>query len=866
MSVPNKYFPRSLNEDTRMRPSTMNALESGKGLKRKAHTSLKVLSRMPNSSVPKDLDKDLLFKIKPKQVNIDKEQLFQDNMQLKLQNHSLQEELIKLKTKFSQVELELNKKDKLKENSGTWDKSQSVSLTQNLKQTIKDLKASLESKEKEMFKLRSNLKCSRTNELEAELQAYIDECTRLRHHLEETLKSKSDESNQDLLTAQALDHLQADKSRLETQNKSLQSQLNDLKSSIEDEKKRKKMIVRKVDVNQRSEMQKLKLVLQGRERELKEKEKEFKDREKDLVEKVEKLKSENSSLKIKLETALNKLRQSPSSFLVFKPNAPTFFRIVNVCVGKLKGLKEFLEGLKMVKSMSQIFEYVKGIYPQVKQSQVVDTMELFRLKKPEGIYDLVKEWFPLYDYTTENPELEHEVSKSVSKQQKSEVGFENKEMKVSEPTFTKVFKELVTPKKEEIEEVKQKIEKKEEIPFIVQEKIQPLPIKEEKKTPKSVITPTKSKNQPEIQVQPLIIEHGRSPNNAISTPKDPKPFENHPKTSKSEGKRPITKASTRKPQSSQKFWDKVAMCLQIHRLSKDEFINFLPEEISKKTVCQLFISEPFKFSSKDSKSFTKSIFSSFGSKNKKYVIPEEIFELFKENTEDWQIFTQEQEDEFNTELSEMVENFKSEILEQCSKIDSLNSGIVTIDEFQGILRALKISLTSNSWKYAKLLFYSCNEILDQVPYVYFLDNFGKEENESDEEGDQVIASKVRKYIEKIAEKLIDANLTVSEAFQHSGGNINPTQFLLSLEKLGINDIPEEDVELMVQALQDENSDEACILLEELADILNNYGVAEEPAGTLVQNSISKDQDTFKIENSEDNYQDDYEEYSEDSNT
>ena len=443
-----------------MRPSTMNGLESGKGQKRKAHTSLKVLTRMPNSSVPKDLDKDLLFKIKPKHVNIDKEQLFQDNMQLKLKNHSLEEELIKLKTKYSQVELELNKKDKLKENSGTWDKSQSVSLAQNLKQTIKDLKASLESREKEMFKLRSNLKCSRTNELEAELQAYVDECTRLRHHLEETLKSKTDESNQDLLTAQALDHLQADKSRLETLNKSLQSQLNDLKSSIEEEKKRKKMIVRKVDVNQRSEMQKLKLVLQGRERELKEKDKEFKDREKELKEKEEKLKSENSSLKIKLESALNKLKQSPSSVLAFKPNAPTFFRIVDVCVGKFKGLKEFLEGLKMVKSMSQIFEYVKGIYPQIKQSQVVETMDLFRLKKPEGIYDLVKEWFHLFDYTTENPELEHEVSKSAIKQQRSEVKFVNKEMVVSEPSFTKALKEQVSPK---IEEVNPKIEKKEEV-------------------------------------------------------------------------------------------------------------------------------------------------------------------------------------------------------------------------------------------------------------------------------------------------------------------------------------------------------------------------------------------------------------------
>lgn len=893
MSVPIKYLPRSLNEDFGVRPSTISAHELSKGLKRKTHTSLKVLSRAPHSSMPKDLDKDLLFKIKPKHVNIDKEQLFQENMQLKLQSHALQEELVKLRTKYTQIEHELNKKDKLKENSGSWDRVQSVSLTQNLKQSIKDLKSNLENKEKEIFKLRSNLRCSRTNELEAELQAYVDECTRLRHHLEETIKSNSDTSNQDYLTAQALDSLQADKSRLESLNKTLQTELNDLKSSIDEEKKRKKMIVRKVDVNQRSEIQKLKLALQGRERELKEKEKEFKEIQKDFKEKEDKLRGENSNLKTKLENSLAKLKQNPGTALIYKPSAPAFFRIISACVSKLKGLKEFLEGVKVAKSISQIFEYVKGLYPQVKQSHIMEIMDLFKLKKPENLYEVIKEWFYLYDYTPENPEFEHEVSKSAAKLQKSEtkgLGMTN-----TKSSPIKAINENKSPKKEEKKEnsediqIKKQVviktdEKKEElkteefkdidlkkedfketsekISIAFEEKPEPLSIKEEQKTPKSSNRPRKSSNRAEPEVQPIKTETDL-PSPSSKFPKNSKSPENIPKSSKSEGKRPVTKAGSRKPKNSSiKYWEKLAMSLQIHRLSRSELINFFPEELPKKSLIQIFTSEPFNFTSQDSQKFTKSIFSKLN--QKKLISQSEFISLFEQNSENWPIFSQEQEDAFNDELSEIVEKFKDQISEFCTKIDSLNSGLVTIEEFEGILESLKISLSPDLWKYTKLLFYSCNEELDQVPYVYFLDNYGKEENELDE-NDQEIASKVRNYIEKIAEKLIEANLTVAEVFKHTAGFIYPKEFEAGLEKLGIKDVPIEDFELMIQALQDEDSDEPCVLLEELADILNNYGVPEDAPGTLVENSLYKDEGGLKLENDEENYQDDYEEYSEDSN-
>ena len=63
-------------------------------------------------------------------------------------------------------------------------------LALNLKRKIKDLQTELQTKTDEAEGLRRNIKSTKMAEIEVEMKMYIDECTRLRHQLEEVIKSK----------------------------------------------------------------------------------------------------------------------------------------------------------------------------------------------------------------------------------------------------------------------------------------------------------------------------------------------------------------------------------------------------------------------------------------------------------------------------------------------------------------------------------------------------------------------------------------------------------------------------------------------------------------------------------------------------
>jgi len=53
-------------------------------------------------------------------------------------------------------------------------------LTQNLKRRIKEMQSIITSKSEELELVKRNIKTTKAAELEVEMRAYVDECTRLR--------------------------------------------------------------------------------------------------------------------------------------------------------------------------------------------------------------------------------------------------------------------------------------------------------------------------------------------------------------------------------------------------------------------------------------------------------------------------------------------------------------------------------------------------------------------------------------------------------------------------------------------------------------------------------------------------------------
>ena len=60
-------------------------------------------------------------------------------------------------------------------------------LIQNLKNQVKELRTDTKKKEEEVTKIKRTLKSTNIQELEVEMKLYVDECTRLRHMLEEKM-------------------------------------------------------------------------------------------------------------------------------------------------------------------------------------------------------------------------------------------------------------------------------------------------------------------------------------------------------------------------------------------------------------------------------------------------------------------------------------------------------------------------------------------------------------------------------------------------------------------------------------------------------------------------------------------------------
>ena len=149
---------------------------------------------------------------------LEKERLYDENIQLKQLSNSLIDENQKLKTKLQQREHDL-KKPLEKE-------YKSNNLTSSLKFQIKELRDRIDKMQNEYNELKFSVRATRVAELEEEAKQYFNECWRLKKIIEEGITSQSApaEINPDLSQK-----LKSKSSEIET----LQSENNLLKSKYE---------------------------------------------------------------------------------------------------------------------------------------------------------------------------------------------------------------------------------------------------------------------------------------------------------------------------------------------------------------------------------------------------------------------------------------------------------------------------------------------------------------------------------------------------------------------------------------------------------------------------------------------------------
>jgi len=204
---PSMFYPaQQINKSLKRRPGTAGRRQQFK--LPKGFQSINNNLVAPVSAKASNFMEIQISKLRPNKVNQERERLYDDVMKQRMTTNVLREENVKLKTRLLFVENEVAKKDKIiddllvqQENNFSVPKPKFTAarvggikvethLVINLKRKIRDINTEKQTLIAEIDALKRNIRSTKLSELEVENKLYADECARLRHQLEEVIKSK----------------------------------------------------------------------------------------------------------------------------------------------------------------------------------------------------------------------------------------------------------------------------------------------------------------------------------------------------------------------------------------------------------------------------------------------------------------------------------------------------------------------------------------------------------------------------------------------------------------------------------------------------------------------------------------------------
>lgn len=797
----------------------------------KAKSSSKVLTEKTVA------DLNLLQKLKPRQINIEKERLYEENLELKLKNNSLKEEILILKTKVQQMKKELVKKDDNDEKNAYSVKP--ANLLSNLKAKIKDLKSQVQVKTEEIEALQKNLKSSKIHEQEKEIAVYAEECNRLKHLLEETMGPN--ETLQKILTEKHSDINSVIES-INKENKDLHKNLSFYKSELEkckqklfETEKRKKLpdkaemktlkkeIVKSKELNEslskslyeasnkekgfRDEILKLKKVI-----------KDIQHRYQGLEVNLKEAQVTISQLKGKSDSKTENLTQETSVFGQVE-SMPLMVKTVRLALNRANvSLDSFLETLDKSKSGNVTFDDFSqslqklGTYltnshfnsvPSAcnKAECLIDLTILAKLIKDSQKILLIdsKDQTPIINtFDFESPV---HVSKPPLMFPKNieENSPQKKNMKIA------IFPPVDNTKQVNSDSCKHsKRSKSKKLENFVSD------------------DDSKSRGKRSSKTSDQQKRAKRK-----SRDSDEKSFSN------------ISQEQNPGPEVLKAF-SHIRMRMQLNRLPKSKLLITLfgavdKEKSIKSQDLQAFLQKsPFSFKSEPETSQLLQYLITPSSTIKS--VGDKLTSLLL----DWEIFSPEDEELFDYQLGLIISKNKETFKEMCKLLDTERKGCIQISEFERILQELGISVPENLWSYMKLLFYSNDFQLDLMPYRYFIKAYGnpiedhQEFSTVSENGDSQVFNI---YLSAINTAMLANSLTIADVFDcDDDGLIFTEQFIEGLKKLGFEEIDERQVSVLMEALRYQGSYELCLNIEEMNDILQNLalGRLSQTSGSMLE--------------------------------
>jgi Ca2+-binding EF-hand superfamily protein len=806
---------------------------------------------------------NLLQKLKPRQVTIEKERLYEENLELKLISNNLKEENLKLKTKIQQMEKEINKKEENEEKHAYSIKP--PNLVANFKSKIKDLKNQLREKTEEIEKLTKNIKSSKIFEQEKEISAYVEECSRLKKIIEATLGPN--ENLHKVITEKYSD-LNSMIEDINKENKDLHKSLAFHKQELEkarqkileNEKRKKKMTSNKSDVQLlKKEIFKLKELNESLARSIDEgsnKEKMFREEVFKLKKALKDSKTRTLTLEASLKEAnfqivqLSQTTQKGNSTtetvlpLGLVEPMPLMVKTVRLALGRAGvSVNSFFEGLDKSKTG-------KVSYDEFSQA-------LQRL----GTYLTNSHFNSVPSACLKNEfMIDLNVLERIVKESSKILIIDSKEQTPIVSTFD--FESPVHPGKGEkmllggkqVESPKDDLMKISIFP----------PVDNTKQVNSDSCKHSKRSKGKKFEV--FVVSDEDSKNSKTS--KNPK---SRPKSKTSDKRKSIKRASRdSEDKSSQSLisqepvytrellssFEHICYKMQLNRLLKSKLQITLFGAIDKDKVLtraelfQFLQKSPFSIKNGEISDPLLDFFITSGSTAR--LICEKMLPLLQE----WEVFTAEDEEVFDYQLGLIISKNKSFLKTKCKEADKDARGSIKVSDFEKILSELGVVVPDRLWSYMKLLFYSNDSELDVMPYRYFIKAYGnpiESRHEHSNISESPDSQTVNFYLSAICSALASHNLHLSEVFEcDEDGLIFIDQFLSGLKLLGFEEIDEEQVSIVMEALRYQGSYDLCLSLQEMTEILQNFDqcrLSNNPSGSqleLPDHLVTEDSKKFGI--------------------
>ncbi|CAG9317026.1 unnamed protein product [Blepharisma stoltei] len=207
------------------------------------------------------LQPSLFLKPKITSFPMEKERLYEDNIQLKKTNHVLGEQLTKLKTKLLQLEKEIHRRNSfVEQNSFTLSNIPNPRGINSLRDSLNFLKKENQRYKSDNEELKKSMKLTKLNEIEEERDQYFKECKRLRsiidtiskENLEKTreIKSKpvtpSNRLDTETIDNQKLKNLELKIDTSRYKKKALKEELLNAKNKIENYEAEKNQLTKTI--------------------------------------------------------------------------------------------------------------------------------------------------------------------------------------------------------------------------------------------------------------------------------------------------------------------------------------------------------------------------------------------------------------------------------------------------------------------------------------------------------------------------------------------------------------------------------------------------------------------------------------------